>query len=197
MKFSPAQLVLIFANLAYIIPFSAYYIWIGQGEFLWYVAVLVFFFSLILATIHKSHFTPGILWGLSLWGLGHMAGGGVKVGEGVLYSLPIVRIAEVGNTYILKYDQVIHAFGFFVATLVVWHLLQPYLNEKARLAVVLPIVWVAGMGLGALNEVIEFLVVLTVPDNGVGGYFNTALDMVFNMLGALLAVVMIAVRRER
>lgn len=196
MHLSKTQWLILGCNLAYMVPFGAYYVWIGQGEFLWYVAVLAFFFGLILVTINRSHFPDSILWGLSLWGLGHMAGGGLRVGEGVLYALPIVRIAEVGDTFILKYDQVIHAFGFCIATLVVWHLLKPYLNERTRFSVVLPIVWVAGMGLGALNEVVEFLVVLTVPDNGVGGYFNTALDLVFNMVGALLAVVWIAVRKR-
>ena len=49
----------------------------------------------------------------------------------------------------------------------------------------------AGMGFGALNEVVEFVVTLLVPDNNVGGYFNTAMDLVFNMLGAILAAVLI------
>ena len=33
-----------------------------------------------------------------------------------------------------------------------------------------------------------------VPDSGVGGYYNTALDLLFNMIGAILAVVLINVR---
>ena len=45
------------------------------------------------------------------------------------------------------------------------------------------------MGVGALNEIIEFIAVLSVPDNNVGGYYNTVLDIVFNTIGALFAVV--------
>lgn len=36
---------------------------------------------------------------------------------------------------------------------------------------------------------IEFIAVLTVPDDGVGGYYNTALDIVFNFVGAMLAII--------
>lgn len=49
----------------------------------------------------------------------------------------------------------------------------------------------AGMGLGALNEVIEFIITLLVPENNVGGYVNTALDLVYNMVGAVIAALVI------
>ena len=42
--------------------------------------------------------------------------------------------------------------------------------------------------MGAVNEMIEFIVVLLVPDNGVGGYYNTLLDIVFNFIGAIIAI---------
>jgi hypothetical protein len=45
----------------------------------------------------------------------------------------------------------------------------------------------AAMGFGALNELIEFLAVLSVPETGVGGYYNTGLDIVANALGAICA----------
>ena len=51
------------------------------------------------------------------------------------------------------------------------------------------------MGLGATNEIIEFSAVLMVPDTNVGGYINTALDLCFNALGAVIAVVVIGLRR--
>jgi hypothetical protein len=43
-----------------------------------------------------------------------------------------------------------------------------------------------GNGAGALNEVIEFLTKITVPHTDVGGYYNTALDLFFNMMGSLM-----------
>jgi hypothetical protein len=43
---------------------------------------------------------------------------------------------------------------------------------------------IAGMGLGALNEIVEFIAVLTLPETGVGGYVNTSLDLTANTIGA-------------
>ncbi len=45
----------------------------------------------------------------------------------------------------------------------------------------------AATGFGALNEVIEFAITLLVPENNVGGYVNTAMDLVYNLAGAVLA----------
>ena len=47
------------------------------------------------------------------------------------------------------------------------------------------------MGFGALNEVIEFVATLTVPETNVGGYVNTGWDLVSNMIGSITAAVLI------
>ncbi|MDZ7611336.1 MAG: DUF2238 domain-containing protein [Candidatus Moranbacteria bacterium] len=179
--------ILIF-TLFYIIGFSVYYLSIRNYEFLWYVAVLLVFFILIAATLHRSKFDGIILGGLSFWGLLHMAGGGIKAGSDVLYSLNLIPIFQIQNTSVLKFDQAVHLFGFAVATLVVYHLLKPYLNRQTNWKVVYPIIAVAGMGLGAVNEIVEFIAVAAFPETNVGGYANTALDLVFNFLGALAAI---------
>jgi hypothetical protein len=54
-----------------------------------------------------------------------------------------------------------------------------------------------GMGLGALNEVIEFAATLLVPETNVGGYFNTGWDLVANTTGATFAAVVIWLRGAR
>ena len=185
------KLALIGFATAYIVGFSAYYLFIKNFEFLWYVAVLVFFFILILATLKRSGFDRPILWGLAIWGFLHMAGGGVRVGDGVLYALELIPIAGSGDAYVLKFDQVVHAFGFAVATLVVFHLLRPYLGGKVNWKIVYPIIALGGMGLGVINEIVEFIAVVVFPETGVGGYYNTALDLVFNTIGAVLATVFI------
>ena len=46
----------------------------------------------------------------------------------------------------------------------------------------------AGLGFGALNEVIEFAATLLVPETNVGGYLNTGWDLVANLFGATVAV---------
>jgi len=44
-----------------------------------------------------------------------------------------------------------------------------------------------------VNEIIEFAAVLMFPQTNVGGYVNTALDLVFNAGGAITAMVIVAI----
>jgi hypothetical protein len=55
----------------------------------------------------------------------------------------------------------------------------------------------AGMGLGSLNEIVEFVATLTIPETNVGGYINTGWDLVANFVGATLSVVLIRLRSPR
>ena len=188
---------LIIFNLLYVASFGIYYFSIGNYEFLWYVAVLVFFLILILTPLARTKFDQIILWGLSLWGFLHMAGGGVRVGTGVLYQWPIIHLFGQGDSLVFKFDQFVHFFGFGVATLLFYHLLKPNLGLKLNGKVLYPLVVLGGMGLGALNEIIEFVAVLVLDRTGVGDYYNIALDLVFNTLGAIVAVIWIHYQRKK
>jgi hypothetical protein len=42
-----------------------------------------------------------------------------------------------------------------------------------------------------LNEVIEFIAVLTFPNTNVGGYENTGWDLVANLVGTIIAALVI------
>jgi hypothetical protein len=53
----------------------------------------------------------------------------------------------------------------------------------------------AGMGFGAVNEVVEFAATLMLPGTNVGGYENTGWDLVANLVGCLAAATMISVRQ--
>jgi len=151
MKLTRDEWFLVIFNLVYIIGFAIYYISIRDYEFLWYVLVLVILFTLVASTLHKSKFDYLILWGLSLWGLMHMAGGGLIVSGAVLYKLKLIYLFDIGDTYILKFDQFVHAFGFGVTTLVAWHLLKPYLNNKVNYKIIYPMVVLIAMGAGAFK----------------------------------------------
>ncbi len=193
------QKTLVWVNALVIGASSVYYVATENFEFLVYVVVLLSIGGLVLGTIKRSNFPPLILWGLSIWGWGHMAGGSIPVGESVLYRLILVPLYDAGDGefVLLKYDQAIHFYGFAIATLIVYHLLKPYLNERTNWKVVYPIIALCGMGLGVVNELVEFLAVISVPETGVGGYFNTSLDLVFNTLGAIAAVFYIHARRVK
>ncbi len=187
--------VIVFTIL-YVLAFAIYYLSIQNYEFLWYIAVLVFFFCLILFTLNKTKFDLVILWGLSIWGFLHMCGGGIIINGDVMYNLVLIKILEIGGNVLLKFDQLVHAYGFGVTTLVAYHLLKPHLNKTVSWKIVYPLLVLVSMGLGALNEVVEFVAVLGIPNTNVGGYVNTALDLVFNTIGAIISVVIIHIRRK-
>jgi len=121
---------------------------------------------------------------LSLWAVMHMCGGGLYLGGIRLYDIMVFPL--IGEPYhILKYDQVVHTIGFGGATMLMYDLLRRFLRDPLPGWVPVAIVIImAGMGTGALNEVIEFFTVVLFPSTGVGGYYNTSLDLVFNMIGA-------------
>jgi len=47
------------------------------------------------------------------------------------------------------------------------------------------------MGFGALNEVVEFIATLTIPETNVGDYINTGWDLVYNLLGCGVVAILI------
>lgn len=131
----------------------------------------------------------GILWSLSCWGLAHMAGGVVPIGEGrTLYNLWVV-------TGWLRYDQVVHAFGFGTATFVCGTVLRRWLPDGRLSFGPAVLALLAGMGVGAMNEIVEFGATLVLEHTNVGGYHNTGWDLVFDLLGALMATMWL-VRRS-
>ncbi len=194
MLLTKRELPVLFVSLIYV-PF---FTWIALGranyEFLLYVAVILVVGAWILWKQRRIKFGLPILWGLSAWGIMHMAGGNVRVGDGVLYDVILVPL--IAEYHILRYDQVVHMLGFGIATLLCHHLLRPFLRDGIeRIGTLLFLVVLMGSGFGAINEIIEFIAVVAMPETGVGGYTNTLLDLVFNLIGGLVAAGWLA-RRE-
>ncbi|MEK6677510.1 MAG: hypothetical protein AABZ47_17890 [Planctomycetota bacterium] len=159
-------------------------------EFILYVGVVSVLSGFIFFAQPRVKFGTGILCGLTLWGMLHLAGGNVRVNDSVLYGYQLIPV-------VLRYDQFVHAFGFGIATLVCHHLLLPTLSPdkipRGRIAILTVLM---GCGLGAFNEILEFVAVKTLPETHVGGYENTLWDLVFNQLGALMAVGWLMIRRK-
>lgn len=197
MTLRPSHWAVLVFTLAYVIGFAIWFLAIGNVEFLWYIATLLFFVALIALTIGRTKFPPFILWALSIWGLAHMAGGGIEVGGSVLYALVLIPIVGDGELRILKYDQVVHFYGFAVTALVLWHLLRTNFPVLRGTATIYCFAALGSMGLGCLNELIEFAAVLALPDTNVGGYYNTALDLAFNSAGAVSAVLLARLMENR
>lgn len=194
---SPRLLPVFLFNAAYMLAAIGSSIAQGNREFIFYIVVMVVLIS-VMALIHKMvTMTTGLLWALSVWGLLHMAGGLVPTPAGwpyngdhaVLYSLWLIPDR-------LKYDQIVHAYGFGVTTWLCWHALSTSLRRRLNVRLtptfgILTLCAAAGTGFGAFNEIIEFIAVLTLPNTNVGGYENTGWDLVANLVGATAAACII------
>jgi hypothetical protein len=84
----------------------------------------------------------------------------------ILYRNIGLKVPNNGVLLFFRVDYLLNGFAFFVIMLMV-------------------------MGLGAFNEIVEFLVVLTVKNTGVGQYYNNLSDMVANFIGTLLTTVLL------
>jgi len=184
-------------NGAYIAVAVATSVARGNREFIFYIVVMVVLIGVMSMVHSRVKLTTGLLWAFSFWGLAHMAGGLCPLPAGwpyngdhaVLYSWWLIP-------GLLKYDQIVHAYGFGVTTWLCWHILRNALRQPDGGMVrptfgMLTLCAAGGMGFGALNEVIEFIAVLTIPNTNVGGYENTGWDLVANLVGTILAALII------
>ena len=186
------QLPILITIIAMLLVFSVYYLAIKNYEFIMYIFVILIFFVLILLTNSKVNYSNTSLWGLTIWGTLHMAGGGIPVKGDVLYKLILIPITES----IFRYDQFVHIIGFGVATLIMFELLKPKLKPIKYWTAISIVVVMAGLGVGAVNEIIEYVATLLAPETNVGGYDNTLLDLISDFIGALFALLVIRYREE-
>ena len=189
----------------YMLIFSGLALRQGNTEFLMYAVVMVVFIVIVLMLHNAIKFSPLAIWLLAIWGFLHMGGGTIPIDpsltdayraasdeasrptSAVLYSMRL-------HPDLPKYDQLVHAFGFFSATIASYEALRTLLRAPRSLPTAIAAA-LMGIGLGAVNEVIEFIAVLTMPETNVGGYMNTAWDLVSNTIGATAAAVYCLSRR--
>ena len=160
----------------------------GNSEFVFYCLVMIALGALVGLVHWHVRLSITVLWGLSFWGAMHMAGGLVHVpaswptagDSSVLYSWWLIP-------KYLKYDHMVHTFGFAMTTVVCWQSLCKMAGPIRPSYGAMLLCGAAGMGFGALNEIVEFIATLMVPDTNVGGYINTGWDLVSNLVGAVLA----------
>lgn len=192
--FPPA---LVIFTVSYILAAGVSAYLTNNREFIFYIVVMLFLIAAITG-VHRRCNLPGpLLWALTAWGLLHMAGGLVQIPQTwpyngpnrVLYSLWLIPDK-------LKYDQVVHAYGFAITTWMCWEALRAGLKRKGVAQLrpsggLMVLCAAGGMGFGAFNEVVEFAATLALPHTNVGGYENTAWDLVYNFLGSTAAALVI------
>ena len=189
MKLTCTQQFLLGLNVLTVLGLGCYYASTFNYEFLAYVGTIAVVTALLFSTLKTTRFSTGIIAGITAWSVMHMLGGSLMTSDGVLYAYRIIPIFDAGGDfYILKFDQFVHAYLYGVVGLMFLHLLREVVATKTHLVFIGAVAIFAAAGFSIINEIVEFLAVVHLPETGVGGYHNTVLDMMFNLLGAFLAV---------
>lgn len=183
-----AHRVLAVLTVGYLVFFVVLGVAIGSDVAVPYSVVVALGIVLVCRLDVRYDLGTGTLWGLSIWGGGHMAGGVIPLdGDRTLYN-------AVLGIELLHYDRLVHTFGFGLATLACGRVMvrllpRPRLTRAAAVLVVL-----AGLGVGAVNEIVEFFATLLLPHTNVGGYVNTGWDLVFDLSGGIVATIWLVTR---
>lgn len=169
-------------------------------EFLYYGGTLLLIAGGIIILDRRVRLPLFVLWGLFVWLILHLLGGLIAVPHSMVDTgmendtLYNVRLAP----WLPRYDQCVHAFGFFISTLAAWRgiyvasgrTLKPTFGPRLGAGLM-------GVGCGAVNEVIEFVGTRIMPNTNVGDFVNTGWDLVSNSVGATLAMLTIRFFHER
>ena len=182
-------------NIVVLGGFTVYFLVCLKVEFLVYVVTLWPMIYLIERTDRVFGYGLPAKIGFSTWLFLHLGGGTFKINGDRWYDTILIHI--VGEPYdILKYDQALHTFCYFVITLFIYAVVRHISKEKANRLVICLITALGAMGVSATNEIIEFSAVVVFGSTGVGDYFNNALDLVFNLAGVIPAIAIAAKARK-
>jgi len=181
---SLSRLLILGFTIVYTLAAGFYFASIGNTEFLGYIAVIIFLLVLGGCVLTHQCVPSWLLMMLSLVGLFHLLGAAVLVHGDILYNYVPFPIENPSGLTFIKFDQIVHTYGTMVAALLMYYFLRRDTSFHWLGIMVFSIL--GASGIGALNEIIEFLAKMNVPNTDVGGYYNTAVDLCVNLFGACL-----------
>ncbi len=156
-------------------------------EFFAYAIALMLGIFWLWSTFRSIRINIGVLAGLELGILMHFFGAFIQFDDGRLYDQFLFG---------LRYDKYVHFVNAVAVTCLVNQILKFKLNFHVPLfplqALILGLIV---LGLGALVEIGEYVVVLTVPGNGVGDYDNNMQDLISNLVGTCLTCCYLGMNR--
>jgi uncharacterized membrane protein YjdF len=186
--------ILSWLMVIFLLSFLAYFILNHNYEFIGYITVVGILFFILVWSNKYYDFPIFALWLFAIWVVLHMLGGSIYIGGTRLYDLILLNWfngADISKEFvILKYDQFIHAYCYVAIASLIYFMLKQHMKPRQTKALIIFTI-LAAVGVGLLNEVIEFgLVLFAGAAETVGGYYNTALDLVFNLIGAILGAIL-------
>lgn len=174
-------------NILILGAFTVYFLMKGNYEFLFYAVTLGIAVFIIHRTDRVFHYSNLAKVGFNIWLFLHFSGGTFYFAGTKLYDTILIPL--LGDPFnVLKYDQLIHAYCYFVITLFIFSVVMHIADKNANRFLIGLITVLAGSSIGAVNEMIEFsTVVFFDAGEAVGGYYNNAIDLVCNFIGATVA----------
>lgn len=143
-------------------------------EFFIYAGVIIAGIGLLWSVFRRYAFDAQVLAWLQLGILMHFCGAFVTIDGGRLYDAHLLGV---------RWDKYVHLVNAFAACALVSRLFQ--IQHIALTTVNRVFVGLVVLGLGAVIEIVEYGVVLTVPRQGVGDYDNNMQDLIANLCGAV------------
>lgn len=149
------------------------------AEFLVYAAVIAAGFVVIWYGLRRGPWSWGLVALIEAPVLLHFAGVLLSIDGGRLYDWAVAGV---------RFDKLVHLVSAAAVTVAVRRILrwrEARLGDLEPLAIVLIV-----LGLGAFWEMVEYVVMRTVPGAGVGLYDNNLQDLVANLVGSGTAVLL-------
>jgi hypothetical protein len=172
------------------VGFAVYGVVTGADSTVAYVGSVVLIAALVVWV--RTDPIPGVLViALAVDAAAHMAGGLVSVGDDVLYNASFGPFSHGLHTHVFQYDHLVHATGSMLATLLLWVLLARPHATGSRNGPLIALCVLGGLGIGAVNETIEYIATISHQATHIGGYDNAGWDLISNAVGALVAATII------
>lgn len=185
--------VMLWFTILYMFFFTVVALLNNNYEFLYYTLVMSIIILILIIYREKIALSAGIAFGLTVVAALHIFGGNVHIFG--------VRLYDVWLFNGFRFDNFVHIIGSFVAALLSYTFVYQHLNDKARDNKLLLAIIIISMasGIGALNEILELGAVIWFNASlQVGNYFNNALDLLYNLIGAILACIyLFYIHREK
>ena len=155
------------------------------AEFFVYATAIVAAIAGLWTAFRPYRFPTALLVAVEVGILAHFAGAFVPVDGRRLYDVYLLGV---------RYDKYVHFLNAAVVSALLGYILKRTVVVSFALGTLLVVLSV--LGLGAVVEIVEYLVCCTIPGNGVGGYDNNMQDLISNLVGSLTWAIARALSRR-
>ncbi|MCL5291058.1 MAG: DUF2238 domain-containing protein [Actinobacteria bacterium] len=172
----------ILVNFALLLMMTGIVYYAAEWEFGLYAAVFIGAGFLLWRVLRKYSYPMWLFLALEVGILAHFAGGLIHFGPH--------NTRLYGHYFIgLRFDKYVHLYNSLVGSVALRHLFRQVGLSLRRMESFIVIAVV--LGIGALIEIVEYLAVTTMPSTGVGDYANNMQDLIFNLAGGSLGMLLV------